>query len=527
MKFRAILDDKRDDWEEDEELKPKPWLETALFFLLWTVVIALLAIIYTEKSKYIYFWDDANYWDKARQIASGAISDGFWHNVYSSIGNMDYNYVAGLLSAVFAYFFGGSRTVYIVSLVLTGFLPAMAAMYFLAKKLGGSPKLTVVLIIFICPVIVCLTFLGFADITGLSMCLLCYNLYFTREEQKQSIWKSIIIGALLVLMMIWRRWYAFFAVSFITAMIADSILFKKKWYCVAAVILTAAAIILLFFRDFLMNILIADYGDIYSGYKYNISVDFKLITRYFGILFLLFTAVCSVLLIVKKKEYRPIMLWIQIIGCAAMFMATQTHGQQHLLLYVPSLSALLMLIIKYAEEIWMKIGICVLAALNAVNVCIPREQPENIQDIAYYAVIPDFSMAPRTRDDIYMILSLKTTLDGVIGEGEKMGVLASSFKLNEDILKNVEPSLNISGERSEYIVAMPQVDSRDTDLTDLYGVDYMLVAYPAQPHLADGKQTVVTEAGDSFYQWTDFAAAFSEMYEYETVIDDMDIKLFK
>lgn len=526
MKFRAIFDDE-DDLDSDEEFQLKPWMKTGLFFLVWTIILVCLSVIYMAKSKYIYFWDDANYWDTAREIASGSISQSFWKNVYNSIGDMDYNYIAGLISAVFAYFFGGSRMVYIISIIIMYVIPSMIMTHILANKTGALPEFTVTVIMLLCPVIVCIAFLGFVDIGGLFLCLLCYVLYFTREDQEQSVWKSIIIGALLVAMMIWRRYYAFFAVSFITAMIADVILFRKKWYCVPAVMLTAAAILLLFFRDFLINILLADYGDIYSGYKYAVSTDFKLITRYFGILFLLFIAVCSVLMAVKRKEYRPVILWIQIISCAAMFMATQTHGQQHLLLYVPSVIMLVILIIKYADKSWMKAGICILAALNTINVCIPREQPENIQDISHYAIIPDFSMLPRTRNDIYQILSLKTTLDGVIGADETMGVLASSFKLNEDILKNVEPSLNIGQKRSEYIKSMPQVDSRDTDISDLYNVNYMLVAYPAQTHLAEGNQTVVTEAVNSFYNWTDFAAAYEEIYEYETVIDDITVKLFR
>jgi hypothetical protein len=526
MKFKAIFDSEKD-LEDEEEFQLKPWMKTGLFFLLWAIVLVCFSIIYIVKSRYIYFWDDANYWDLAREIASGSMSDGFWQSVYNSIGSMNYNYVAGLISALFAYLFGSSRMVFVLGITVMYLLPSMIMMYALTKKFGTSPELTVTVIMLMCPAIVCIAFLGFVDIGGLFMCLLCYMLYFTGEEQKQSVWKSIAIGALLVVMMVWRRYYAFFAVSFITAMIADVLLFRKKWYCVLAVVLTAAALILVFFRDFLLNILLADYGDIYSGYKYAISTDFKLITRYFGILFLLFIIVGTVLMIVKKKEYRPIILWIQIVSCAAMFMATQTHGQQHLLLYMPSIIMLLILIMKYADNTWLKAGICVFAAIHTINVCIPREQPENIQDISHYAVVPDFSMLPRTRDDIYQILSLKTTLDGVVGADETMGVLASSFKLNEDILKNVEPSLNIGQKRSKYIKSMPQVDSRDTDVSDLYNVDYMLVAYPAQTHLADGSQTVITEAVDSFYNWTDFAMAFQEVYEYETVIDNMTVKLFK
>lgn len=525
MKFRAIFDNDED--IEEEEFQLKPWMKTTLFFLAWTVILVCCATIYIAKSRYIYFWDDANYWDSAREIASGSISDGFWKNVYDSIGSMNYNYTAGLISAAFAYLFGGSRLIYVISIVLMYLIPSMVMMYALAKKLGAAPELTVAVTMLMCPFIICIAFLGFVDIGGLFICLLCYVLYFTKDGQKQSVIKSIAIGALLVLVMIWRRYYAFFAVSFITAMVADVILFRKKWYCVLAVVATAAALLLFCFRDFLFNILMADYGDIYSGYKYAVSTDFKLITRYFGIIFLIFLAVCSVVMGIKKKEYRPVILWIQIIACASMFVATQTHGQQHLLLYMPSVIALMALIIKYADTTWMRAGICILAAVNTINVCIPREQPENIRDISHYALVPDFSALSRTRSDIYQILSLKNNLDGIIGADETMGVLASSFKFNEDILKNVEPSLNLEQKRSDYIKSMPQVDSRDTDISELYAVNYMLVAYPAQTHLADGSQTVITEAVGSFYNWTDFAAAFQEVYECETVIDDITIKLFK
>lgn len=533
MKFRAILNDENDlAFIDEEKVQLKPWMKTGLFFLIWSAILISLSIIYIVKSRYIYFWDDANYWKIARNIASGKLTHGgLWENVYESIGSQDYNYLAGVISSSFVYLFGGSRVVYILGIVLAYLIPSVMVMYMLAKKLGKSPEFTVSLILLMCPVIVGLAFYGFVDIGGLLICLLCYQLYFTGENQKQSvignIVKSMIIGALLVILMIWRRYFAFFAVSFITAMVADVILFRKKWYCVPIVIITAAAITFFCFRDFLTNILLADYGNIYSGYKYSPSLDLKLVTRYFGILFLLFIAAGSVFLCVKKKEYKPIILWIQIISCAAMFIATQTHGQQHLLLYLPSIIVLLILIIKHIDNTWIKAAICAFALVNAVSVEIPRSQPQNIQEISHYAIIPDFSILPQSRPDVYRILSLKRSLDTVVEKGSSIGVLASSLKLNEDILANVEPSLNISQKRKDYIREMPQVDSRDTEISALFEVEYMLVAYPAQTHLADGKQTVITEAVDSFYNYTDFARAFTEMYDYETQVEDITVKLFK
>lgn len=526
VKFMDFLFDKDELEEGEEEFTLKPWMKTGLFLLAWAVILAFSAIIYIAKSKTIYYWDDANYWTVARLISGGKLAGHLWQSVYESIGNMNYNYVAGLISALFAYLFGGSRLVFVLSCVLVYLVPSVVMIYAITKKLGARPYFTVSAVMLLCPVITRLTFLGFVDIGGMLICLVCYYLYFTKEGQRQSIIKSVIIGALLVLMMVWRRYYAFFAVSFITAMIADVILFKKKWYCAAAVILTAA-LILVCFRDFLMNILLADYGTAYSGYKYAVSTDLKIITRYFGMIFLVLLAVSSVYMGVKKKEYRPVILWLQIISCAAMFMATQTHGQQHLLLYLPSVIMLVILSAKHLETRNQTALVCIVALINTVNVCIPRIQPENITDISHYALAPDFSIYSERRDDTREILALKKKLDTLVADGETMGVMASSLVFNDDVLRNVEISLNAVEGRRDYIKAIPMVDSRDTDLSLMYTVGYMLVAYPAQTHLADGRQTVITEGVNSFTYMTDFASAYEEVDGGTAQIDDISVKLYR
>lgn len=178
-------------------------------------------------------------------------------------------------------------------------------------------------------------------------------------------------------------------------------------------------------------------------------------------------------------------MWVQIIVCLFMFISTQTHGQQHLLMYIPSLIMLTLITIKHITKEWMLVSISLLAIVHSVNVYIPRTQPQNIQEIKHMALVPNFSMLPTKRSDTDEILALKRKLDTTVYEGDTLGVLASSFTLNEDILKNVEPSLGVKPIRDNYIVSLPQVDSRDRDLTPLYTVNYVLVAIPAQTHLAE------------------------------------------
>lgn len=528
MKFRAILNDEYDlNDEYREEFVLKPWHKTFLFFLVIWAVINILAVVYIKVGKLIYFWDNSTYWDISRRIASGGISQGgFWKNVYNSVAEQDYNYIAALPSAFLAWIFGESRLVYVLGLVNMYLLPSFVMVYLLAKKVSKAPKIASVITILLFPVMTFLALNGFVDIGGLFLCLICYNLYYTRDNKNDALWRYILIGILLVAVMLWRRWYAFFSVSFITAMLADCVLFRHKWYKAVTSAVTAGAILVACFYGFLTMRLMQDYGSMYSAYKFSVMTDFKLITRYFGLAFVAALAVCSVFMGIKKKETRTVFMWVQIIVCLFMFLSTQTHGQQHLILYIPSLIMLTLIAIRHITKEWALIALSALAVVHSSFVFIPRTQPSNIQEIKYLSVIPSFSMLPSSRNDTDEILALKRKLDTTVYEGDSLGVLASSFALNEDILKNAEPSLGIKPIRPDYIVSLPQVDSRDRDLTPLYTVNYVLVANPAQTHLAEGSQTVVAEAVQSFVNYTDIALAYEEITDCRTVIDGVEVRLF-
>lgn len=525
LKFRAILNDESD-FDEREPFVLKPWMRTALFFAAWFVILNLCAVLYIKLGANIYIWDNAVYWDYAKHIADGAISQGFFKTLYMSVNSMTDNYIAALPSALFALLFGESRLVYVLGLMNFYVMPYLVLVYLLAKKIGKATKITASLVMMMMPVVPFAALVGFADLGGLVICMLCYNLYYTKKDAKPKLTSYIMIGILLVFMAFWRSWYSFFAVSFITAMIADSILFKRKWYYTAASVAVAALILVLFFRGFVRNVMIADYGASRIGYMNGTSVDFKLMTRYFGIILLVGAAVCSVLIGVYKKEKRTAFLWIQILVCMIMFIAVRQHTQANMLLYVPSLTVMIILIIRYISKEWMLVAAGALAIFQTVSVCLPRQILTSASEIRFYAPIANFSVLPAKRADAEQILQLKKTLDGVVGEGETLGVMASSTILNGDILRNVETSLGASNARTDYLYDTPQIDAPDLDLEPLYLYNYMLVAFPAQTHFASG-QTTLIESVNSFENWTDFAMAYEEMYDYYTVIDGIEIKLFR
>lgn len=528
-KFSKRLDDKFSPAaiKKREEIQPfGGHLGTIVFLCVIWLIMNIWAAVYIGKSRNIYFGDASTYWDLSRKIADGSLHCSL-SEVYKSIAQQDYNYLAALPGALWSKIFGVSRMSYILGLTNMYLMPAICMIYVLAKKLSKGEKLAVIITIAAVPALLFMTLIGFTDVGGMFPCLLCMYLYFTRDAKRTEPLRYIAIGALLVFVMLWRRWFAFFSVSFITAMLAEAIIFRKNIVPAIITALTSGIILILGFRGFVFGKLLADYGNLYSGYKFSASTDVKLVMRYFGFINLLALAAGSAYTGIKKGEKRTVFLWVQMIVCFVMFISTQTHGQQHLLLYMPSIIVMLLILIKYINNIKILALTAVLSLVSIINVNIPRQQPNSISEIKYYAAVPNFSMRPIVRNDTDEILALKQKLDAKIEDGATLGVLASSFKLNEAILMNVMPSLGVKETRKNYITELPQVDSRDKDMYWLYNVNYMLVAMPAQTHLAPENQKVITEAVRSFEVYADFAEAYDEIPEFAEQINGMDIKLYK
>lgn len=518
---------------ENSEISFREYFSGRAFGTVLIVAFAILiligALLYTGLSKDIYFWDSATYWEISRSIAPSLFDKGFLGEIYRSVLEMDYNYIAALPSALWMKVFGFSRMSYVASLVVIYVLPMMLIMYSITKKLSKAPYVTFTLTVFFMPVVLYMAYIGFVDVGGSFIALLCYNLYYTKNSVTDKKYRYVLLGILLVLIMVFRRYYAFFSVSFFTAMIADSILYDRKK---SNVIITASVMGIIFLTlllPYVTNILLKDYGDLYSGYKYDIITDIKLLTRYYGLGFFVLMLFTPFISIMAKQEHRPVFPLIQMLICVVMFVSTQSHGQQHLLMYVAPLTVLGIFLINCISKKWMLAAVCLLSVMNFSSACINRVQPSNIQEIKSVSFFPTFTFAPVKRNDTQAILALKRELDTYVPQEAKCSVLASSFVLNDGILRNIEPSLNISSERdNEYIIGLPEVDSRDFwRLNEIYTAEYILVADPPQLHLARGEQTITQQAVASFLNYSDIAKSFEKVEGFERHIGNIRVNLYK
>lgn len=522
------------EWVENNKTQSKRKITDYKYFDLCFVgciclLSLILAILYVAMSKTVYFWDNSTYWDIGRTLAEKPLNFTFFKEIYNSIGTSDYNYFVAVSVALWMKIFGITRISYICAIVIFYLIPSEIVIYFMGKKISKAPRFAFVITLLSIPALWYITCIGFIDVAGVFLGLLCYYLYMTDTLNNKPYIKSIAIGVLLVMMMITRRYFAFFAVSFLTVMAIDTILIKHNIKQLATVILTVGLVLLVLFYPFFKNILLKDYGTLYSSYKYSIWTDLKLITRYFGTVFIVVIFALTIRGSIKRRELNPIFAILQILVCGAMFMSTQTHGQQHLFLYIPALTVLVMYAVNYTDKKGILVLMCAVALINTLSPFSGRVQPQNIQEIKSVALFPTYSVKPQKRDDINILLGIKTTLDKKIPEGKKCGVLASSFTINSSILTNVVPSLNMREDRTDsYIVGLPEVDSRDWwRLNEIYECDYILAAIPAQTHLAPNEQTIITEAVKSFTEGTDIAQSYSQLRDFKVKINDIEIRLYK
>ena len=109
-------------------------------------------------------------------------------------------------------------------------------------------------------------------------------------------------------------------------------------------------------------------------------------------------------------------------------------------------------------------------------------------------MLPSFSWSPPKRSDAITVVGLLRYLDSLGAKGLHVGILASSFTLNQDMLLNSEASLSlprVSDTPRSYLVYLPDVDQRDGWSDALFKCDILAVADPPQTHLGEENQAVV------------------------------------
>ena len=494
------------------------WKQMLVLFLALNAVTAL----YVLTSRTVYVWDNAGYWTVARTLSQQWLGRSQIFEVLKSTITLDYNYLLAWPISLVMRLFGGSRAVFLFSISNLYTLPGLWGLCALArdKKWGG------LVLAGLFPMFPYIGLVGFVDVAACTLAIWAFVIY---TSDRGPVCRGVFSGALLVGTFLLRRYFFFFAVTFGAAAFLVKLIFeRRKWADFLALFGSCAVCAVYFTPSFLLEkVLGTDYGDLYSAYDLGLVSDLKLFCRYFGLILLILLLAWALLRLVKGPARRETAFGlIQPALCFLAFVAVQSHGQQHLLLYLPALAFLAGSLLPAVSRRWASLAG---AALVFGWCLVPKEQPASLDAIQGADLLPSFVFYGPARDDIDQLVALADFVDSLSAQEEKSAVvLSSSLTLNGETLTNLRPSLNLpEPERQTTIRYQGTVDKRDPFNWNTVTADYLIVGDPVQTHLGEENQQVFALLAHDVLEGTGPGAAWRALPETFELQNGVTVRVYQ
>lgn len=500
-------------------------------FIIGILFIALLSfvIFFINQEHLIYYWDSAGYWLKYREFSDevrNSLPEALSEAV-DSVRHWEYNLFPITLLLPLRFFLGDSRISYIVSITILFIFPFILvfAYYFKSRVespvFRNAPWFPFTLAVFclgLSPQLWVPVLFGYLDGGGLILAMTVLIIYSRRPLITQSYSTIFVMALLLCLMVLFRRWYAYWVAGFLLSISIENIIYLARTYkkrikeylpVIVKLFLVgggSAGLFFLFATPIAKTMILTDYGDIYSGYKkVKSALDiFQSLSFHFGP-FTLISAVLGVVFSFRHKgtEKTAMILFLQFWFSLLFFTNTQDMGYHHYYLLLP----VLLYFSCYCLLTWLEIlrnktlrlvylaGLLVFLSLNFSIVLIPQVAA-SLQTVNF--AFPKLRYFPEIRQDIEELHEIIGYLDRLDQAADnKVYVLASSGILNDAILRNA----CLTGTRNYSIcrqfVTSAHVDKRDGLPLSLFQSQYIVTTDPAQLHMKENDQQVVEKMRDA------------------------------
>jgi len=483
-------------------------------FLATVLAVNLLAVLYFQFSRNVYFWDNAGYWQLSAYLSDLVFTRPlfFIRQVLSSVLTQDYNYIPATPIAIFMAIFGTSRISFTLAVVNLYLVP----LYALIRMVTTTRRYIITVLML--PMLPFLAIIGFLDVGGVALAFGAMVLYL-HEWPKHGNKFAVLAGFLLFGVTVFRRWFIFFTIAFCVAVLVHAIYTKKIKRMLWGML--GFGVPMLIFHRFVFNILLgANYAYIYSAYRFPLSVDLLFTLFYFGLIPLVMIFAC-----IRRKNLTALFGALVCVLTYPLFLLIQSFGQQHFLLFAAPLA----LIIVGTEEIRQLKRAHIALALAIVTFLspfVPQARFWHPRDIDRVSIFPAFNPYPGVRQDAEALMELANFVIDL--EGPTV-VLASSFVLNPDLLNNAIPSLNARAPfvGIDNLLWIQQVDRRDGVPYSILEADYVITTVPTALHLAPDEQLVVSMPNEAMLADTPFSAAFRRLDRTFQLQGDLTVYVFE
>ena len=494
------------------------WRQLLVIF----VCLNLATALYAFTSNTVYIWDNAGYWAIARDLAAERVT-GYRQiiAVLESTLTEDYNYLLAYPISLIMRVFGSSRTVFLFALSNLYTFPALWGFTALANTKRWSGLVLTSLF----PMLGYTGLVGMVDVACAGMGIWAYAVY---TSDKPAASRGIMTGALLVGTFLCRRYFLFFAASFGLAVFVAKLFFDhKKWWDFLALCCSTALCGVTFTLRFLLDkVLEPDYGDLYSAYSLGLKTDFLSFCRYFGLVLLILFLIAALVDMARKEDRFKITLGlVQIAACFIAFVQVQSHGQQHLLMYLPPMAFVALNALARAPQYMSAF----LAISTAVYCFFPKLQPTSIQDLNSPDLFPSFHFYGPKRSDMDELLRLADYLDSLSQlEPKTAVVLSSSFTLNLESVASLRASMDLpEPEVRTTLQYHGTVDKRDAFNWNTALADYLVVGDPPQTHLGEENQQILTILVNHILNGTGPGQAYTELAPTFHLANGVTVRIYR
>ena len=496
-------------------------------FLAVALVVNIITALYCTGTATVYYWDTNIYWSSSTMLAGQSLGLGQLRLVVESVITQEYNYLLSFPLSLVMRVLGTNRYVFLFATVNLYVLPALLGMLVLGRrsKYGG------ILLCCATPMLLYTALTGFVDVAAAGAGIWAFLIY-TDESRPQAA-RGILTGGLLTLVFLLRRYFFFFTVSFGIAAFLALLIRRSQWKSFLTMAVTGVGFSLFFGQSFVVSqVLSANYADTYSAYDQGRWIDLVMLCRYYGYVMLAVALVCVVFLLLRSKSrYGALLCLCQPALCLFLFTRIQSHGQQHLLLYLPAfcfaLAGGMELLPERRSVRWAP---CALALCTLGSSFLPRPQPSHPSEIAVPDPLPAFTYVPGQRTDLAQLVALRVYMDSLSAEEQKTAaVLASSFTFNSSIYDNTLRSLNISqsGGPATSIIYFATVDKRDGFSWNALTADYLIVADPVQTHLGADNQHILTVLAQPVLDGTGIGTAYRQLDQSFPLEDGVTVYVYE
>lgn len=524
-----------------------------VFLFLNFVIINILLFFHLRQEQFIAYWDFGGFWRKSvefNQMMNRSVKEAM-DNLWFSLNYSEYSF----LPEWFLYFptqlLGNTYPRFILAMFNSFILPANLILYIFSLMIIKKNKLTVkkvflgMLIATFAGNLYSMVF-GYIGSAGLPFITSVLLLVYADGLEKFSWKNNIFIGLSMIILLLVRRWFAYWIVGFYVAYTLayliregiDHALTKEKikvqFLNMLVCGLIPLTILLTLFFPLFMTITTYNYAEAYSVAKVGgAAYIIGWFIQFYGWLLILLL-IPGVVYGIKSKKHQliTILCVIQTLVAIILFNRVQSFGSHHYYIINGPIMFLMMIgLEKIVDSLSAKTGMVLLVS-SACLVCVNfsktvlfgknqnADQTLDKLNVLISAPFPDL----RIRNDLDQIRNMADFLDKTPGDYEYVYVLSNSVLFNDDMLRNAFfPEKN---EGVANLLVADAYDYRDGIPEDFFQYYYIVVADPIQLQFGEENQKCVSILAEFMLNAEESGPYYRIVREYE-LDNDVHVNIYQ